>query len=137
MASNLKYSAALKTSQQAAISTAAGASAILTLYSGTQPASPDTAVTSQVALSTHTCAATFGAASAGVLTVGAIANGTGTAGAGSGTAATWYRLTTSGGTALVDGAVGTSGADLNLTGTTSIATGQTVSISGWTLTNGN
>jgi hypothetical protein len=137
MASNLKYSAALKTSQQTAISTAAGASAVLTLYSGTQPASPDTAVSSQVALSTHTCAATFGSASAGVLTVGAIGNGTGTAGAGAGTAATWYRLTTSGGTALVDGTVGTSGADLNLTGTTSIATGQTVSIASWTLTNSN
>jgi hypothetical protein len=137
MASNLKYSSALKTSMQAAISTAAGASAVLTLYSGTQPASPDTAVTSQVALSTHACAATFGSAASGVLTVGAIGNGTGTAGAGAGTAATWYRLTTSGGTALIDGSVGTSGADLNLTGTTSIATGQTVSITSWSLTNGN
>lgn len=137
MASNLKYSAALKTSQQTAISTAAGASAVLTLYSGTQPASPDTAVTSQVALAAMTCASTFGTASAGVLTVGAIGNGTGTAGAGAGTAATWYRLTTSGGTALIDGTVGTSGADLNLTGTTSIATGQTVSVTSWTLTNGN
>lgn len=137
MASNLKYSAALKTLQQAAISTAAGGSAVLTLYSGTQPASPDTAVSSQVALSTHTCAATFGAAASGVLTVGAIGNGTGTAGASTGTAATWYRLTTSGGTALIDGSVGTSGADLNLTGSTSIATGQQVVISSWTLTNGN
>jgi hypothetical protein len=137
MASNLKYSAALKTSQQTAISTAAGASAVLTLYSGSQPASPDTAVGAQVALSIHTCAATFGTASAGVLTVGAIGNGTGTAGAGAGTAATWYRLTTSGGTALVDGTVGTSGSDLNLTGTTSIATGQTVSITSWTLSNAN
>lgn len=137
MASNLKYSAALKTAQQAAISTQAGASAILTLYSGAQPASPDTAVTSQVALSTHTCAATFGSAASGVLTVGAIGNGTGSAGAGAGTAATWYRLTTSGGTALIDGSIGTSGADLNLTGTTNIATGQQVSISSWTLTNGN
>lgn len=137
MASNLKYSAAVKTSQQASLSTSAGASAVLTLYSSPQPASPDTAVTSQVALSTHTCAATFGTASAGVLTVGAIANGTGTAGAGAGTASTWYRLTTSGGTALIDGSVGTSGADLNLTGTTSIATGQTVSISSWTLANAN
>lgn len=137
MASNLKYSSALRTSQQAAISTAAGGSAVLTLYSGTQPASPDVAITSQVALAALTCAATFGAAASGVLTVGAIGNGTGTAGAGAGTAATWYRLTTSGGTALIDGSVGTSGADLNLTGTTTIATGQPVSISGWTLSNGN
>jgi len=137
MASNLKYSAALKTSQQTAIATAAGASAILTLYSGTQPTSPDVAVTSQVALSIHTCAATFGTASAGVLTVGAIGNGTGSAGAAGGTNATWYRLTTSGGTALIDGSVATSGDDLNLTGSTSIATGQTVQISSWTLSNAN
>jgi hypothetical protein len=136
MASNLKYSAALKNSQQAAISTAAGASAVLTLYSGSQPASPDTAITSQVALSTHTCAATFGTAASGVLTVGAIGNGTGTAGAAGGTTATWYRLTTSGGTALVDGTVAISGADLNINNT-SIATGQTVQITSWTLTNGN
>jgi hypothetical protein len=136
MASNLKYSTALKNNQQAAISTAAGASAVLTLYSGSQPASPDTAITSQIALSTHTCAATFGTASAGVLTVGAIGNGTGTAGAAGGTTATWYRLTTSGGTALVDGTVAISGADLNINNT-SIATGQTVQITSWTLTNGN
>jgi hypothetical protein len=136
MASNLKYSTALKNSQQAAISTAAGASAVLTLYSGSQPASPDTAVTSQVALSTHTCAATFGTAASGVLTVGAIGNGTGTAGAAGGTTATWYRLTTSGGTALVDGTVAISGADLNINNT-SIATGQTVQITSWTLTSGN
>jgi hypothetical protein len=139
MASNLKYSAALKNGQQNVIATQAGTSALLNLYSGTQPSNPDTAVTSQVLLATLTCSASAfaGAASGGVLTANAISNGTGTAGAGAGTAATWYRLTTSGGTALIDGSVGTSGADLNLTGTTTIATGQTVSVSSYTLTNGN
>jgi hypothetical protein len=138
MASNLKYSAALKNAQQNAITTAAGASALLLIYSGTQATNPDTAIGAQVLLATLTCNATFApGAAAGVLTLNGITNGTGTAGAGAGTAATWYRLTTSGGTALVDGAIGTSGADLNLTGTTSIATGQTVSVSSFTLTNGN
>ncbi|HEX8894492.1 MAG TPA: hypothetical protein VF783_14270 [Terriglobales bacterium] len=137
MASNLKYSAALKNSMQNAITTQLGASALLNIYSGSQPASPDTAVTSQVLLATLTCAATFApAASGGVLTLNAIANGTGTAGAGAGTTATWYRLTTSGSTAHVDGTVGISGADMNLNNT-SIATGQTVSVTSFTLTNGN
>jgi hypothetical protein len=137
MASNLKYSAALKNAQQDAITTKLGANAVLNLYSGSQPASPDTAVGAQVLLSSHACNATFApSSSGGVLTLNSIANGTGTAGAGGGTNATWYRLTTSGGVAHVDGTVGISGADLNINNT-SIATGQTVSVTGFTLANGN
>lgn len=137
MASNLKYSVALKNAQQDAITTKLGASALLNIYSGSQPASPDTAITSQVLLATLTCNATFApASSGGVLTLNSITNGTGLAGAGAGTTATWYRLTTSGGTAHIDGSVGISGADLNLNNT-SIATGQTVSVTSSTYTNAN
>lgn len=137
MASNLKYSASLKTSQQTAIATAAGTSAVINIYNGSQPASPDTAVSSQTLLASLTCSASaFGTASAGVLTLNAISNGTGTAGAGAGTNATWFRITTSGGTALIDGTVGTSAADLVLNNT-SIATGQTVSITSFTISNAN
>jgi hypothetical protein len=136
MASNLKFSAALKNAQQNAITSTLGANAVLNLYSGAQPASPDTAIGAQVLLASLACNATFApAASGGVLTLNSIANGTGTAGAGAGTAATWYRLTTSGGTAHIDGTVGTSASDLVLTGSTSIATGQTVSVTGATYTN--
>ncbi|MDR5757043.1 hypothetical protein [Caballeronia sp. LZ035] len=137
MASNLKYSANLKNAQQNAITTTVGASALLNLYSGTQPASPDTAITSQVLLATLTCNATFApSASGGVLTLNSIANGTGLAAAGTGTNATWFRITTSGGTAHIDGTVSTSGSDLNLTNT-SIAQNQTISVSSFTFTNGN
>lgn len=137
MASNLKYSASLKNAQQDAITTKLGASALLNIYSGSQPASPDTAIGAQVLLATLTCNATFApASSGGVLTLNAIANGTGTAGAGAGTTATWYRLTTSGGTAHIDGTVGISGSDLNLNNT-NIATGQTVSVTSSTYTNAN
>jgi hypothetical protein len=137
MASNLKYSAALKNAQQNAITSTLGANAVLEIYSGSQPANPDTAISSQVLLASLTCNATFApAASGGVLTLNAIANGTGTAGAGGGTVATWYRLKTSGGTAHIDGTVGISGADLNLNNT-NIATGQTVSISSSTYSNAN
>jgi hypothetical protein len=139
MASNLKYSTPLKNAIQNAITTAAGAGAILNLYSGAQPASPDVAVGAQVLLASGVCSAALAAAAAGgVLTANAIANGTGLAAAGSpGTAATWYRLTTSGGVALVDGSVATAGADFNMTGTTVIATGIPVQFNGYTLTNGN
>ena len=137
MASDLKYSATLKNAQQAAITTTLGASALLKIYSGSKPNSPDTAVTSQVLLATLTCNATFAPTpSGGALTLNSIANGTGTAGAGSGTAATWYRLTKSDGTAHIDGTVGVSGADLNLNNT-SIANGQTVSVTSFTLINNN
>ena len=137
MTSNLKYSASLKNLQQDALTTKLGASALLNIYSGTQATNPDTAIGAQVLLATLTCNATFAnAASGGVLTLNAISNGTGTAGAGAGTTATWYRLTTSGGTAHVDGSVGISGADLNLNNT-NIALNQVVSVSSSTYTNGN
>lgn len=137
MSSNLKYSAALKNAQQDAITTKVGASAVLEIFSGVQPASPDTAVGSQVLLATLACSATFApASSGGVLTANAIAAGTGTVGAGGGTTATWFRLTTSGGTAHIDGSVGTSGCDLNMANT-SISTGQAVQVTSFTDTNGN
>lgn len=137
MPSNLKYSAALKNAQQNAITSTLGASAVLNIYAGTQPASPDTAISGQTLLASLTCNATFApAAAGGVLTLNSISNGTGTAGAGAGTNATFFRLTTSGGTAHIDGTVGISGADLNLNNT-NIATGQTVSVTSFTLTNGN
>jgi hypothetical protein len=84
------------------------------------------------------CGTPFAAgASGGVLTLGAIANGTGTAGASTGTTATWFRLFKADGTtAVVDGSVGTTGCDLNINNT-SIATGQTVSVTSGTLTNAN
>ncbi len=111
------------------ITTRAGASALLRIYDGTQPATGGTATT---LLAELTCNATFApAASSGVLTLNAItqdssANATGTA--------TWFRIVQSGGsTHVLDGTVGTSGADLNLNSTSIVATG-TVSISSFTIT---
>jgi len=138
MASNLKYSAVLKNAQQDAITTAVGGSAKLRFYSGSQPATPDTALGAQVMLAELICNATFApASSAGVLTLNSIANGTGTAGAAAGTTAGFFRLFKSDGTtAVIDGSVGTTGCDINLNNT-SIATSQVVSVTGGTLTNAN
>lgn len=139
MASDLKYSMVLKNAQQAVITTTVGTSALILIYSGTKPPNPDTAITSQVLLATLACSATFAPApSGGVLTLNAITPGTGTAAAGAGTAATFYRITTSGGVAHVDGTCGVgSGFDMNFVGSATIATGQQVSDSSFTLANAN
>ena len=104
----------------------------LRLYSGTQPATADTAVTTQTLLAELRWNATaFGAASSGVATANAItadtsADNTGTA--------TWFRALKSDGTTVVfDGSVGTSGADLNLN-STSISAGAAVSVTSFTYT---
>lgn len=127
----LGYVATLRNARLDEITAAVGASGLLRIYDGSRPATGGAATT---LLAELTCNATFAAgAAAGVLTLNAItqdssANATGTA--------TWFRITTSGGTAKVDGNVGTSGSDLNLT-TTSIVATQPVSVSSFTITEGN
>lgn len=127
----LAYSTAVRNAMLDAITTAIGASGLLRIYDGTRPASGGTATTllAQLALS----ATAAPAASGGVLTLSTItqdssADATGTA--------TWFRVTTSGGTFVIDGSVGTSGSDLNLT-TTSIVITQPVSVTSFVITEGN
>lgn len=127
----LAYSTAVRNAMLDAITSAAGASALLRIYDGSRPATGGAATT---LLAELTCNATFApGASSGVLTLNAItqdssANATGTA--------TWFRIVTSGATFVLDGNVGTSGSDLNLT-TTSIVSGQPVSVTSFTITEGN
>lgn len=117
-----------------AITTRAGASALFRIYDGARPAT-GVAVGVQVLLAELTCNAVFApAAASGVLTLNAItqdssANATGTA--------TWFRIVQSNGTTFVlDGNVGTSGSDLNLT-TTSIIITQPVQVTSFVITEGN
>lgn len=127
----LAYSTTVRNAMLDAITTAAGGSALLRIYDGTRPATGGTATT---LLAELTCNATFApSASSGQLTLNSItqdssANATGTA--------TWFRIVTSGGTFVLDGSVGTSGSDLNMT-TTSIVSGQPVSVSSLVITEGN
>src|SRR4051812_28333757 len=104
MAHNVKYSAALKNARLDQITSRVGASGLLRIYDGTQPANPDAAVTSQTKLLEFTCGATAfaGAASGGTLTANTIADAVALA---SGTAS-WFRLCKSDGTAVVDGTAG-------------------------------
>ncbi len=103
------------------------------IYDGTGgvPADPSVAITTQVLLGTLPLSATaFAGAVNGVATANAItddssadANGT----------AAFVRALNSGGTALIQGTVGTSGCDLNLN-TVSIVSGARISITSFTLT---
>jgi hypothetical protein len=128
----LAYDSSIRNAMMDAITTRAGASALLRIYDGSRPATGGTATT---LLAELTCNATFAAgAASGVLTLNAItqdssANATGTA--------TWFRIVKSDGTTFVmDGSVGTSGSDLNLT-TTSIVATQPVSVTSFVITEGN
>jgi hypothetical protein len=105
-------------------------SGFLDIYDGSQPATPDVAVGAQVKLAHLPLSATaFGASSSATKTANAITSATALATS----TATWFRAYKSDTTtAVIDGSVGTSGADLNLN-TTSIVTGATVSVSSWTI----
>jgi hypothetical protein len=102
------------------------------IYSGTQPATADTAVPGgAVLLATCTFSATaFGSSTAGVVTANAIASDTDADATGT---ASWFRALTSGGAKVFDGSVGVGGSfDCNVPGT-SVVQHQVVAISSMTL----
>jgi hypothetical protein len=128
----LGFNTTLKTSRANQIVNAAGNSAVLTIYDGTKPAAGGTVTQALAALTCNTGG--FGSVASGVITVAAINNGTVTS-AGTSTAS-WFRLTSSGGTFVMDGTVGTSGTDL-VVSSTSFTNGQAVSVTSWSITEGN
>ena len=80
--------------------------ATIKLYTGTKPADPDTAITSQVLLGTLTCSDPAGTVAGRTLTFGTVtadssADATGTA--------TWARLADSAGVAVIDIDITTTG----------------------------
>lgn len=104
----------------------------LRMYDGSQPATVDTAITTQNLLAELRFGTpAYGAAVAGVASANAItsednADATGTA--------SWFRVFKNDGTsALWDGSVGTSGANINLS-STDIEAGDTVAVSSHTYT---
>lgn len=126
----LGMSTTLRNARLDAITTAVGNAGKLQVYDGTRPATGGTATTK---LAEFTLGTPFsGAAAAGALSpslpssVTALASST----------ATWFRVTTSGGTFVFDGSAGTSGTDLILN-SAAISSGATVAISGFTVTEGN
>lgn len=130
MASNPQFSTALRNAWNDALTAAIGASGFLDIYAGTEPANVGTAITTQTLLAHLPLSSAFApASSGGVLTANAITTANAVA---SGTAS-FFRLTTSAGTAVGQGTVGTSSSDLNLV-TTTIVSSQPVSVSSFTYT---
>ena len=73
--------------------------ATVKVYTGTKPAGPDTAISSQVLLGTLTCATTAGSVASRTLTFAAITQDSSADATG---VATWARLADSNGLAVVD-----------------------------------
>ena len=106
-------------------------SGLIKIYTGTQPATPETAVTGTL-LGTLTMNATaFGSSASGVITANAITGDT-TADA-TGTAGYFRILKSDATTAVLDGSVGTSGADLNLN-SVAISAGAEIEVTSMTIT---
>lgn len=134
MAHNAIYSIVLNQARLAANVTAIGNAGILRIYDGSQPASPDTAVGAQVLLSSHTCGSPFAGASTSAHPSVLTANAIGSATAGNTGTASWFRIVTSGATAVIDGTCGVGATfDLNMN-STSITSGQNVAINSLTIT---
>lgn len=133
MASNLKYSNGTRDAQQNGLITYAGSAAIIKIYSGTQPVNANTAISGQTLLISLNVSGSFGTDSNGTITLSSVTSATAVA---TGTAS-FFRITKSDSTTVVmDGSVGTSSADMILDNT-SIATGQTVSITSGTIIRAN
>jgi hypothetical protein len=132
--SDLKYAVTMKNQRLNDITNAIGSNGLLLIYSGVQPANPDTALSGNTLLAQLPLSAAFaGAAVGGVLTANAINSGTGLA---NGTP-TWGSLVTSGGVRKVDFSVGpSSGFDLVLNSGT-IYFGAAVSVQSLTITSNN
>ena len=133
MASNLKYSNGTRDAQQQGLITYAGTGALIKIYSGTQPANANTAISSQTLLASLPVSGSFGTDSNGTITLSAVTAATAVA---TGTASFFRIFKSDGTTVVMDGSVGTSAADMILDNT-SIATGQTVSITSGTIIRAN
>lgn len=128
----LQYSVAARNARADAVTSQVGNAGKLRLYTGAAPADVVSAATGTL-LSEHTMASPFGAAaSGGVLTITPPANVNALA---TGTAGYWRWYKADGTSCVVQGSVGTSGADLNLN-TLSIVAGGPVQVNSWTVTEG-
>lgn len=127
----IQYSTTHRTNNVSDITTQAGATSFILIYTGSPPANCGTAASGTL-LASLPCSATLGTTASGLLTFNAITSAA--AGAG-GTAGYWRLTTTSGGTTVVaQGTVAVSGGDLNFPGGVVFTNGETISISSFTIT---
>lgn len=127
----IQYSTTHRTNNVTDIVTQLSTTAYLLIYTGSVPATCATAASGTLLVSLP-CSSTAGTVSSGVLTMNAI---TATNTVTSGTAGYWRLCTSSAGTTVIaQGTVGTSGADLNFAGGVAWTSGETISITSWTIT---
>lgn len=131
--SNLKYSNGTRHAQNEGLIAYAGTGSKICIYQGTQPANANTGITTQTLLVTCPIAGAFGTDTDGTLTLGTVTTGVAVA---SGTASFFRVFKSDNTTVVMDGSVGTSGADLNLD-TTTINITQSVNITGGTIIRNN
>ena len=129
----LTYSNALRHAQNQALIAYAGNNAKINIYQGTIPVTANDPITTQTLLVTLTVNGVFGTDTDGTLTLDSVNPGN----AVSGGTMQFFRITQSDGTTVVmDGTVGTSGADMNFD-TTTVAITQQVNISSGTIIRAN
>jgi glyoxylate carboligase len=125
----IQYSTTHRTNAMTQLNTDIGTSAQIIIYSGAAPANVAASVTGTLLVQFTGNATQFGTVSSGVLTASSVAGvnaaATGTAG--------YFRINTSGGTAVVQGTCGTSGTDMILTNT-AINSGQACTFTSLTVT---
>ena len=133
---SVQYSVTLRNSQLDLVESTTGAAALLRLYSGSVPANCAAAASGTLLCTITLPSDWMNAASAGAKTLLGTWSGTGDAGAGSGTAAGYFRvLDSSGVTTHLQGTVTVTGGGGDLTvDNTSIASAQLISISAFTIT---
>lgn len=132
MAATLSLSTTMRSALlDSGLNTALGTSPLLKVYSGTEPANADTALSGNTLLGTLTLSSTpFGAASSGVATASSITQDSSADADGT---ATFCRVTKSDGTVMLQGNAGTSGATF-VFATTTITTGLAIPCSSFTVT---
>jgi hypothetical protein len=128
----LEYSNATRHAQNEGLIAYAGTGSQFNLYSGTQPANANTAITTQVLLVSMPIAGVFGTDVNGTLTLGSVAAANAVA---SGTAS-FFRILKADNSVIMDGSVGLVSADLILN-TVDIAATQSVDITAGTIIRGN
>ena len=127
----IQYSTTHRTNNMTDLVTDLGSTGYLLIYTGSAPANCGTTASGTL-LASLPLSATAGTVSSGVLTMNAI---TSAAAAATGTAGYWRLCTSSAGTTVVaQGTVATSGGDLNFSGGVSFTSGETISVTSFTVT---
>lgn len=110
---------------------AGAGAATVKIYTGSQPATPNTAVSGTLLATFTTADPAFGNAATGVATASAIASTTGVAAGDAG----WFRAADSTGAAVLDGSVTATGGGGDMTmNTITVSVGLTMNITAWTFT---